>query len=100
MPKIIGLEAQQQAVREIQGLMKDITNVNHFLQNANPAGEYQISFIGPEGRKISTTFTCANKEWIDHLLQEYKTSVAAAVSQKTEEYRIALDEQEKGVFGL
>ena len=41
-----------------------------------------------------------NKEMIDHLLQEYKHRVAAAVAQKTEAYRIALDDKEKAVFGL
>ena len=100
MPTIIGLKAQQQTVREIQSLMKDITNVNHFLANSNSTGEYQISFVGPEGKKILTTFTCENKEMIDHLLQEYKHRVAAAVAQKAEAYRIALDDKEKAIFGL
>jgi len=100
MPKIIGLEAQQQTVRELQSLMKDITNTNHFLQNANPSGEYQISFIGPDGKKIATSFNLSDKYTIDKLLQEYKEQTAAEVSQKLIDYRIELDAEEKAIFGL
>ena len=100
MPTIIGLEAQQQTVREIQSLMKDISNTNHFLDNPNPTGEYQISFVGPEGKKIQTLFTCPNKDVIDQLLLQYKIDVAATVAQKAEAYRIALDDKEKAIFDL
>ena len=100
MAKIIGLEKQKKALKEISTVIKEINSANEFLNTSNPTGEYTISFIPEAGKKVAVDITVSNKETIDQLVHAYKAMVRDHVTNLAAEHYISLDDQEKAILGI
>ena len=95
MPKIIGQAEQQQALKEITSMLKEVVAVNNFLSSRNASGKYIISFSDEQNQKHSCTLFSSEKEEVDLLVLNYKDRLKGKIQALTEEFRIALDPQEQ-----
>ncbi len=95
MPKIIGQAEQQQALKEITAMLKEVVAVNQFLNSQNESGKYTISFADTNNQKHSCTLFSSDKEDVDLLVLNYKDRLKEKIQSLTEEFRIALDPSEE-----
>lgn len=100
MPKIIGLEEQQAALKEIRDALKEIKHINSFLEHENEGGKYTISFIADDGTRCSATAFANSKEEVDSLIQQHKTRIRNHVRSLAEKNRIHLEIEEKLDLGF
>lgn len=95
MPKIIGQAEQQQALKEITSMLKEVVAVNTFLSSRNTSGKYTVSFSDEHNQKHSCTLFSSDKEDVDLLVLNYKDRLKGKIQALAEEFRIALEPQEQ-----
>lgn len=95
MPKIIGQQEQQRALKDILTMLKDVVAINNFLSMQNKTGKYTISFAGENNVKHSCLLCGAEKDDIDLLALNSKDNLRKQIFALAEEYRIALDPEEE-----
>lgn len=100
MPRIIGRAEQDEAVKKIKAALKELGVTKEFLETANPAGEYTISFKGPDKRTYSTTIFAKSKGAVDELAKAYRDRVAKDMMELAANNRIELEADEKEIFGV
>lgn len=99
MANIIGLQQQQEALNEITATIKAVAIINKFLEADNPLKTYSIRFTDAEGKKVATDFT-AEKDEINKLLIQNKNEKREYVTSLAQEFRIALDSEDKEILGI
>ena len=99
MANIIGLQKQQDALREIESVLKELNNMNQFLSALNPLGKYSISFKDDEGKKHGTEIS-ASEEEIGALVNRFKKERTEYILKLAKENRIALDPEDYLVLGI
>lgn len=99
MANIIGLQQQQDALNEINTILKAVAIINKALEADNPTKTYSLRFTDAEGKKQATDFT-AEKEEINKLLEKNKQEKKDYVLSLAQEFRIALDPEDKEILGI
>ncbi len=95
MPKIIGQKEQQDALKEIKKAVKEMENINAFLNAKDFSGQYTISFTDDKGKKLSATAYIEKKEDIERFIVHNKAKISSHIADLAEKNRIALDIDEK-----
>lgn len=98
MPKIIGQEEQQRALKQITALLKEVSAVNAFLSAENPEGEFVISFTDNNKAKHSCSIFSEDRKAVDQLALNYKNRIKAQILELANEHRIALDHSEQAIL--
>lgn len=94
MPKIIGLDAQNEALKKIKKILKDLETVNKFLESSYDSDEFTISF------EKTASLAIASKEEMDRFVSAYKKRLADEVESLCKEFNIELDDDEKLSLGM
>ena len=95
MPKIIGQAEQQQALKDITSMLKEVVAVNNFLSSHNASGKYTITFSDEHHQKHSCTLFTSDKEDVDLLVLTYKDRLKEKIQSLADDFRIALEPQEQ-----
>lgn len=95
MPKIIGQQEQQRALKDILAMLKDVSAINNFLSMKNDAKKYTISFSDENNAKHSCLLFSVEKDDIDILALHSKEYLRKQIYTLAEDYRIALDAEEE-----
>ena len=98
MPKIIGQQEQQRALKEITAALREVTAINRFLSRQNTSGTYTVSFTDEHHEKQSCSLFSADKDDVDLLVLNYKDRLKNKIQSLTETYRIALEPQEQALL--
>lgn len=98
MPKIIGQQEQQRALKEITAALKEVSAINRFLSKQNTSGTYIVSFMDDQNEKQSCSLFTSDKDDVDLLVLNYKDRLKSKIQSLTETYRIALDPQEQALL--
>lgn len=100
MPKIIGMDERQQALKEITNKLKDVSAINDFLKTSNETGEYTILFTDSNGKKVRADIHCDSKEDVNLLVEEYKQNIKHKIIELAQAQQIGFDDDEKELLGL
>ena len=98
MPSIIGQAEQQQALKEISAMLKELISSNDFLSSNNPTGKYTIVSTDSEGQKHTCILSSENKAEVDTLVLNYKEHLKQKIVSLTEQYRIGLEPWEQSIL--
>ena len=99
MANIMGLQQQQEALKEITDIIKELKVANKFLDMSDPETEYSIGFIDEEGKKMKIEISGYKSE-IDELVNRYKEAKRNKILTLAQENRIALDPEDNEVLGI
>ena len=100
MPKILGREEQEQALKDIRALLKGMKGVNSFLEAVNPDGVYQVSMIDSAGTRFAADIYAENKADINRLVLDHKRRVRDHIYNLAKENRIALDPEDEELLRI
>ena len=95
MPKIIGQQEQQRALKDILAMLKDVSIINSFLSMQNNSGKYTIAFADGNNVRHSCLLFGTEKDDIYLLALHSKDNLRKQIYALAEEYRIALDPEEE-----
>ena len=98
MPKIIGQQEQQRALKEITAALREVTAINRFLSRQNTSGIYAVSFTDDQNEKQSCFLFSTDRDDVDLLVLNYKDRLKSKIQSLTETYRIALEPQEQAML--
>jgi len=99
MANIIGLQQRQEALRDIQNVIKEVAVANAFVAASNPSGAYSIGFTDEAGKKHKIDLT-GYKEDLDALIKRDKEAKKGYVLNLAQQHRIALDPEDNEILGI
>lgn len=99
MPKIRVLDEQNDALRDISEMLKDVEGINKFLEVPNESGEFIISFTSPDGKAIKAKLR-TEKEHIDKMFLKNKKSMASTAKKLCNNLHIDMEPEEKAALGM
>lgn len=99
MPKIKVLDEQNDALRDISEMLKDVEGINKFLEIPSDSGEFMVSFVSPDGKTVKAKLR-ADKAYMDKMLLKNKTSMANTAKKLCSHLHIELEPEEKAALGL
>lgn len=99
MPKIKVLDEQNDALRDISEMLKDVEGINKFLEVPNDSGEFTISFVSADGKAIKAKLR-TDKAHMDKMLQKNKTTMANTARKLCSSLHIEMEPEEKAALGL
>lgn len=99
MPKIKVLDEQNDALRDISEMLKDVEGINKFLETPTDSGEFVVSFVSPDGKTIKAKLR-ADKAHMDKMFQKNKTAMANTAKKLCHSLHIEMEPEEKAALGL
>lgn len=99
MPKIRVLDEQNDALRDISEMLKDVEGINKFLEVPNESGEFIISFTSPDGKAIKAKLR-TEKEHIDKMFLKNKKFMASTAKKLCNNLHIDMEPEEKAALGM
>ncbi len=94
MPKIINLEQQKQAMKEIMAGLRELNTINQFLNTESTSSVYSISFTDAAGKKYAANAYAAHKEELNHFVQAQRDRVSQHIRNLAFQYQIEFDEKD------
>ena len=99
MPKIKVLDEQNDALREVSEMLKDVEGINKFLETSTDSDEFLVSFVAPDGKAIKAKLR-ADKAHMDKMFQKNKTAMASTAKKLCSNLHIEMEPEEKAALGL
>ncbi len=99
MPKIKVLDEQNDALRDISEMLKDVEGINKFLETPTDSGEFVVSFVSPDGKTVKAKLR-ADKAHMDKMFLKNKTSMANTAKKLCSNLHIEMEPEERAALGL
>lgn len=99
MPKIKILDEQNDALREISEMLKDVEGINKFLDSENESDEFTISFTSTGGKTVRAKLH-VDKAQLDKLLRKNKASMSSTAKKLCTRLHIEMEPGERVALGL
>ena len=99
MPKIKVLDEQNDALRDVSEMLRDVEGINKFLEVPNESGEFIVSFTSPDGKTIKAKLR-AEKEHMDKMFLKNKKAMANTAKKLCSTLHIEMDPEEKAALGI
>lgn len=99
MPKIKVLDEQNDALREVSEMLKDVEGINKFLETSTDSDEFLVSFVAPDGKTIKAKLR-ADKAHMDKMFRKNKTAMANTAKKLCSNLHIEMEPEEKAALGL
>lgn len=99
MPKIKILDEQNDALREVSEMLKDVEGINKFLESENESDEFTISYTSTGGKTVRAKLH-VDKAQLDKLLKKNKASMSSTAKKLCARLHIEMEPEEKAALGL
>ena len=99
MPKIKVLDEQNDALRDVSEMLKDVDGINKFLEVPNESGEFIVSFTSPDGKTIKAKLR-ADKEHMDKMFLKNKRTMANTAKKLCSTLHIEMEPEERAALGI